>query len=131
MTRFTPCTLQISLSTALHSSSLSSLSSTSSLHMATGSSQFYPLPSTTTTPPHAAIHCVFFCQHVLLSSAEALARYVNDGNRIVAFGEASFTKFPVNFTLIHSAVACRPAACVSVHCRTRGVFVCLGTFSSL
>lgn len=52
MTRFKPCTLQISLSTALTSASLPS---PSPLHLATGSSQFYPLPNCA-APPHTHIH---------------------------------------------------------------------------
>lgn len=132
MTRFTPCTLQISLSTAFASTSLTSPSSDLPLHMATVSSQFYPQPQLHEPPPHISLQP--YIVHFSVSVYDAPARYVNEGNRIVACGEAaqgtSLTKLPVNFTLIQSADACLPAVCTCVCIRTEGgwMFVCLDEF---
>lgn len=65
------------------------LPSPSPLHLAIASSQFSPLLTTITPTPHTSIHCLFLYQRGFLSSTEALARYVNEVNRIVACGEAA------------------------------------------
>ena len=67
MTRFTPCTLQISLSTS--PSLLLPPTPTSPLHLATASSQFYPPPTTTT---HFHIHPYIVYFPVSVSSSPAL-----------------------------------------------------------
>lgn len=130
MTRFTPCTLQISLSTALTASSLHPFSLTSPSGYCLIQMCYPPAHHRHHPPLHASIHCLFLCQCVFFSSIESRARYVNEVNRIVACGEAAqlSQKFPVHFTLIQSAVvlsfwcvcmyvcACRDTRCVCVFC---------------
>lgn len=101
MTRFTPCTLQISLSTALTASSLHPFSLTSPSGYCLIQMCYPPAHHRHHPPLHASIHCLFLCQCVFFSSIESRARYVNEVNRIVACGEAAqlSQKFPVHFYL--------------------------------